>query len=412
MFKVPNIRHLRVFLQVVKYNSISKASEKVFLSQPAITQAITKLEAGLETCLFERRNDGMYITDSGKLFAHRVRRALDLILEGLRDALGSRNYSDKADRDSGRPQYLLASLTATQLRALVAVAEAQNFTVASRNVGISQSSLHRAARELESLLDVKLFEKTSIGISASRAALTLTKATKLAFAEIEQGGDEVGALHDRDVGRIVIGSMPLARTSILPTAIIDFLESYPDFYIDVVDGAYDDLLSHLRHGDIDLLIGALRFPLPSDDVLQEELFSSDIEVIARKGHLLADSSEVSVEELAACSWIVPRKGTPTRNIFESLFIESGVELPKRLVECSSQSLIRQLLLGSNRLTMMSAHQLQGELSIGELVTISSKLKHATRPIGITMRKNWQPTAAQLSFVQRLRSSGGVLRNVA
>ncbi len=57
-FEIPNIRHLRVFLEVVQCKSISKASEKVFLSQPAITQAIAKLEASLGTVLFQRRSDG------------------------------------------------------------------------------------------------------------------------------------------------------------------------------------------------------------------------------------------------------------------------------------------------------------------------------------------------------------------
>lgn len=58
--QIPNLRHLRVFLAVCELKSITRASEQIYLSQPAITQAIAKLEKQLETHLFERHSDGMY----------------------------------------------------------------------------------------------------------------------------------------------------------------------------------------------------------------------------------------------------------------------------------------------------------------------------------------------------------------
>ena len=404
MFKTLNIRHLRVFLGVVESKSISKASEKAFLSQPAITQAIAKLEGALQTTLFERRSDGMYTTESGVAFAYRVQRALEILLDGLRSAMRI-----GADKGRIRPSRLLQSLTSTQLRALIAVSEAQSFSAAGRNLGISQSSLHRAARELENLLEIVLFEKTSIGISASKAARVLTRAAKLAFAEIAQGRDEINSLHNREIGRIVVGSMPLARTSVLPAAITEFSNNHPDFKFSVVDGPYDDLLYHLRHGEIDLLIGALRFPMPSDDVVQEELFSSAIEIVARHDHPLCSSDSISLETLAACSWVIPRSGAPTRAIFESMFSDAGIAVPERLIEASSMILIRSLLQSSDRLTLISQHQIQHELATEALATVAYDLSHTLRPIGITMRKSWKPTNKQLSFINILRNNAPATR---
>ncbi len=401
-FEVPNIRHLRVFLVVVDAKSISKASEKVFLSQPAITQAIAKLETALETSFFNRRSDGMYVTESGEVFAGRVRRALNMIQQGIKDTVRI------GDGKGGQASHLLQMLTTTQLRALVAVSEVQNFSIAGRNLGVSQSSLHRAARELESLLEVTLFEKTSIGISTSKAARILARAVKLAFAEIKQGWDEVNALHNREVGQILIGSMPLARTSILPKAIVKFSDSYPDFKISVNDGPYDDLLTHLRHGDLDFLIGALRFPAPSDDVVQEELFSSPVTVVARPDHPLCKVKNVTLEQLAQYSWVVPRKGTPTRAIFDSIFTEAEMEIPEKLVETSSQILIRSLLRDSDRLTVISEHQIQHELMMKMLVTVPFDLSETSRPIGLTLRKDWQPTKKQQQFLDLLRENGRLI----
>ena len=394
---ISNIRHLRVFLEVVRCKSISKASEKAYLSQPAITQAIAKLEGGVGSTLFTRRSDGMFVTESGDTFAVRVDRAIQIILSGLKDAI--RLGGGKASAT-----HLLQQLTTTQLRALVAVSEAQNFSLAGRNLGVSQSSLHRASRELESLLGVVLFEKTSIGISSSKAANALAKASKLAFSEISQGQDEVNALHNRETGQLVIGSMPLARTSVLPKAIIEFSQQHPDFRIKVNDGPYDDLLFHLRHGDIDLVIGALRFPAPAGDVMQEELFSSPVGIVARPEHPLFKQPRIDIKQLRAYPWVVPRQGTPTRSIFESTFTDAGVDVPTQLVETGSQILVRSLLLGSDRLTMISEHQIQHELSLGVLKTLPYDLLHSCRPIGISLRDGWKPTNTQLSFIKLLRSA--------
>jgi len=388
-----------VFLEVVLCKSISRASEQVFLSQPAITQAIAKLEGSLGTILFQRRSDGMFASKSGDIFAARVERALEMIKVGLKDAVRLGGGNKQAST-------LLPKLTTTQLRALIAVTQAHNFSIASRILNISQSSLHRAARELESLLCVELFEKTSTGISSTKAAQALSKASKLAFSEIMQGRDEVDALHNREIGQLVIGSMPLARTSLLPNAIIGFSKQFADFRLKIDDGSYDDLLFHLRHGDIDLLIGALRFPAPAEDVQQEELFSSPVAIVARPDHPLfsQDTAVIDLASLQQYPWVVPHRGTPTRSIFEALFADAQLEPPKQLVESGSQALIRSLLIGSDRLTIISKHQIHYELDESILKPIPYSLVNASRPIGVTTRRSWKPTNTQRSFVEKLRTN--------
>ncbi|MDO6681909.1 MULTISPECIES: LysR family transcriptional regulator [unclassified Oceanobacter] len=406
-FVIPNLRHLRVFLEVAEQKSISKAAPRVFLSQPAITQALARLENMLQTGLFDRRAEGMYPTASGEVWYNRVERCIACLLQGTREALRSGSRTQSA-------QQMVSLLTTTQLKALVAVTEAENFSIASRAVGVSQSSLHRAARELEHLLQVPLFEKTSTGISATKAAQALARATKLAFSELYQGYSEVSALQFREVGKIVLGSMPLARTSILPEAIIRFSERHPDIDIQVVDAPYDDLLHHLRHGDLDFLIGALRFPPPVDDVVQEELLSPPLAIICRPEHplLVAATSTSSPEltDLTHYPWIVPRNGTPTRKAFETLFAQCDIQPPQRLVESSSQILTRELLRGSDRLTLISTHQIEQELNSGLLSVLPVNLEDTRRAIGITLRQNWQPTPSQMQFLDILREQAAACRD--
>ncbi|UKJ76416.1 LysR family transcriptional regulator [Azospirillum brasilense] len=395
---IPNIRHLRAFREVARRGSISQAAEHVHLSQPAITQAIAKLEEEVGTPLFERRPDGMAVSAMGVLFLDRVERALDRLRTGTREAvrIGGRKGGLRGVADFDQ------LLTAAQIRALAAVADAGNFSLAARTVGISQPTLHRAARDLERLAGMPLFTRTAAGIALTPAAKALVQHVKLAITELEQGFAEVGEGLGGDTARIVVGSMPLSRPFILPTAVNALVRERPDVQFDVLDGPYDDLLHGLRHGEIDVLIGALRDPLPIDDVVQEPLFEDPLVVVARAFHPLSRRPKLTLEELAGCQWVVPRRGTPTRDRFEALFADGP---PRGLVETSSQILVRGLLLGSDRLTLISAHQIRHEHELGLLVILPVELANTERTIGLTVRRGWRPTATQAHFLDLLRKAG-------
>ncbi len=73
-----NLRHLRIFKAVCEEESITKASEKLFMTQPAVSHAINELESYLGICLFDRISRRLYLNETGKLFLAKVIRLLDL----------------------------------------------------------------------------------------------------------------------------------------------------------------------------------------------------------------------------------------------------------------------------------------------------------------------------------------------
>ncbi len=55
----------RIFYIVAKYGNLTKASEELFISQPAVSQAIRKLEEQLGGKLFDRKSRGIVLTETG-----------------------------------------------------------------------------------------------------------------------------------------------------------------------------------------------------------------------------------------------------------------------------------------------------------------------------------------------------------
>ena len=63
------------FLQIADCKSISRAAESLYISQPALTKYLRKLEEELGVQLFERRQGTLKITDAGQYFYEYVTRA-------------------------------------------------------------------------------------------------------------------------------------------------------------------------------------------------------------------------------------------------------------------------------------------------------------------------------------------------
>ena len=69
----------KVFYCVAKNKSVTKASKELMISQPAVSKSIKTLENQMNEKLFERRNDGVELTEPGKLIYQKVENALSLI---------------------------------------------------------------------------------------------------------------------------------------------------------------------------------------------------------------------------------------------------------------------------------------------------------------------------------------------
>lgn len=68
---------LKVFQSVAKNLSFTKASQELFVSQPAITKHIQELEATYQTRLFDRQGSKISLTESGRLLLEHCERILE-----------------------------------------------------------------------------------------------------------------------------------------------------------------------------------------------------------------------------------------------------------------------------------------------------------------------------------------------
>lgn len=395
---IPNIKHLHAFSAIAHNGSVTAACELINISQPALTQGIAKLERGLGIKLFDRRR-GMRLTPAGTVYLQRVDRGVKLLADAAElFARSSPNTNPHLHR----------LFTLGQLRALVAVVEAGSFRGGAERLQIQPSTVHRACQSLGQLVDRELFEMTTNGRRPTRLAQELCRLSKFALIEFQQAKFDVLGWKGAFVGRFALGSMPLAQETMLPRALNLLTVEFPMIDVSVIDGSFAVLSRSLRRGDIDMIIGSLRGGLASLGLTQRKLFEEPLFIAGRHGHPLAGQENVTLESLAQFAWVAPRIGAASRPLFDRFY-----ELLKRPataahpIRAGALGTIRGILLGSDRLAIVSAQQVDYELRAQLLAKIPYALgEEPKREIGVVTRENWVPSLPQQRFLHHLQTTSG------
>ena len=369
-----NLRHLAAIAQIAQLGTMGAAARAVNLTQPALTQALARVESQLCLPLFERRHDGMLPTP-----------AADVLVPRIRAALG---------------HAISPHVTTARVRALLALADSGSYLGASLATGLAVPTLHRAVKDLSLSLRKTLVERRSNAVVLTESGQALARAFRLARVELEAGLAEIEALKGREVRRITVGAMPLSRARILPAAVARFLKRHPQVHIAIAEGARAELVEPLRNGMIDMMIGALRQPLIEPDLAQAPLFEDEPIIVARHDHPLADT-QPDLTALARYAWILPGRGAPLRDSWEAMFAEAHVPTPRVPVESGSVMIIRQVLIESDFLALVSPDQVAVELEARWLISLGTVPSAFHRVIGVTTRASWRPTAVQAEFLADL-----------
>ncbi|EIZ78534.1 LysR family transcriptional regulator [Novosphingobium sp. Rr 2-17] len=376
-----NLRHLRAVGKIAELGTVNAAANAVALSQPAITQALARLEAALEVPLFERRHDGMITTEAGRVLSARITAAFAHIRS--------------------------PHVTMSRLRAMLALAETGSYAGASQETGLSLPSIHRAVNDLALALRRPLVVRRGKFVITTEAGTSLAREFRLAQVELEAGISEIQALRGYETRSIAIGAMPLSRARILPLAVARFLARRPQVRLRIVEGSRAELVEPLRNGSLDVIVGGLRDPLLESDLVQHPLFNDLPAIFSRARHPLAlGDRSPTLAEIGRYPFTLPPRGTPLRDSFERYFDAKGLPHPKVPVESGSVMMIRQVMMGGNSLTLLSPDQVKLELEAGWLTELARLPDEFARKIGMTTRASLRPTEVQSEFFADLEAAAG------
>ncbi|MEH2472124.1 LysR family transcriptional regulator of gallate degradation [Nitrobacteraceae bacterium AZCC 2161] len=398
-----NIRNLRAFVAVARSGSVIKSSRMVRRAQSAVTRSIKELEADVGVFLFERRPQGMLLTEFGHALLARAERAfseMETAQSAFKGASPPASVIEKASIFS-------LSISRQRLLVFVELVEQHHMGAVADSLGISQPATSQALREIETSVGVKLFLRGPGGMLPTPLGALLGVHIRRALAEIRAGEVEIGSLRGAIAGRVAVGTLSLGRTRLLPKAIIELTRKHPNLTVATVEGTFEHLATRLRAGDIDFMLGALRPPEHTIGLNREVVANDVLSLVTGGAHPLARKRKLSFADLASAQWVLPPHGAPTRELLEKALKAHGLSEPRVAVETADLAITRGVLVGSNMVTAVSAHLFHDEIGAKTLAVLPLTLPETERAIGILQRSASSPSLAAQLLMANIRAIGAL-----
>lgn len=125
-------------------------------------------------------------------------------------------------------------------------------------------------------------------------------------------------------GELNIGAVPVAVMLLIPEALRTFGRDFPDIQLRVSEELYIEQLQRLRSGQVDIAVGGIPQGLASGEFVTEELMSTTMVVVVRKGSPRVKATRLA--QLADARWVYT--GATTDTGYAKLLFEShGLEAP-------------------------------------------------------------------------------------
>lgn len=195
-----------------------------------------------------------------------------------------------------------------------------SFSLAARNLFISQSAVSQTILALEKELQTQLFVRQPKGVTLTNEGKLLHQQIHLALSMITSAENQIANFKELVDGELTIGAGDtLSKHYVLPY-IAKFHQQYPGVTIKVVNRTSKETLELLKTGQID--IGFVNMPLEDPSIhIKECLPIHDIFVSKHP-----DDTIYSYQEIAKLSLIMLEKSANSRNYVDQVFASNGVSL--------------------------------------------------------------------------------------
>ncbi|WP_059043274.1 LysR family transcriptional regulator [Paenibacillus rubinfantis] len=293
-----------------------------------------------------------------------------------------------------------------QLQYTLQIAEEKNFSRAADKLHIAQPSLSQQLSKLEQELGVKLFQRNTSTVELTYAGASfIAHAQKImdAVAELRQEMDDISQLR---AGRVVVGSMPITGSHLLPYVLPAFKESYPDIQVTLLEDTSLNLEKLTAGGGTDLSL--LSLPLQEPSLSYVPIGEEIIDLAVPPNHPLAthpgvQERGVELAQLQEEPFIVLKKGQGFRKLTVELCRSAGFE-PNVVFESNNIETVQSLVAAGMGITLVPRFIARAKRS--ELIPAYLPLAAPapSRTLVIAYRKGRYLSKAAEAFIETFKAT--------
>lgn len=302
-----------------------------------------------------------------------------------------------------RPEHwvLKSRLKLRQLLLLSALGESGNLRRAATQLGMTQPAATKLLHQLESTLDVELFERSRRGMTPTVFGEAMIRRARVLLNDLEDARDEITALSAGSLGSLRVGTNNSTSSGLVPRALAALLARHPTVGLSLVEGNNDSLMAMLKRGELDLIVGRVMGGAALDDVDLRLLYEDEFLAVCSPRHPLARRKKLSLADLVKQRWILPKSTAPLCQRLDFLFAEQCNERPRNAVESSSMLTNLSLLQESDMVTVMPAEVVRQYAASGLLHALPVALPGLVGPMALITRSGRPHSPVAQAFIHEL-----------
>ena len=276
---------------------------------------------------------------------------------------------------------------------------------ASRALNMTQPAATKLLQEIEDALGCRLFDRTRAGVTPTSLGAMAVERARLMLNLLDGTRDALAAVAQGQAGIVNVGVYAVAAPVLLPGAMALLRESGSRLRVRLEEGSTTTLLTALREGRLDCVVGRLP-EAATDDVVCQPLYDEAIVLVARPGHPLTRKRRLAWADALDHEWILPPPGAPLRALLRTHFANLGLPEPACTLESVSILANLSVVAQGNTLVMLPAGVALHYERLGQIRRLALKFESALPPVSVILRKGESRSAAITAFLDALTRVAG------
>lgn len=270
----------------------------------------------------------------------------------------------------------MQDISLRQLRAITAIARTGKIVSAAKALGVTAPAVTMQLKLLEESIGLPAFERTNAGLRPTDAGAALIHAASRVDAELADCAAALANLKGLEGGSVSVGVVSTAKY-FAPRMLAVFTRRYPEIALRLSIANRQETLIALQDHLYDIFI--MGRPPTSVTVESQVIGDHPHVIIAPPAHRLTARRKLSLDDLAAETFLVREQGSGTRGLMHRLFDEHGFDA-RIGMEIASNETIKQAVMAGLGLSFISAHTVALEVAAGHLKILPV--------MGLPLRRQW------------------------
>lgn len=269
-----------------------------------------------------------------------------------------------------------------------------NISAAAQNLFISQSAVSQSVKQLEEQLQVRLFSRSTRGVSLTSEGKLLLEYVSHALGLLQSGEEKIAASRQLLTGELIIGASDTVTKTYLLSRLEAFHKDYPDIRIRILNGTTSMVLDYLHAGQVDI---AFASEAPDETVYSVRHCVDTHTIFVAAPDYLEFDKVYTMEEIAALPLILLERKASSRVYVERYFQDHGVQIHPEIELGSHNLLISLARIGLGVACVTEEFSLSG-LSRGVIVPLKTDFEIPPRAVTMCTLQGVTPTSAANRFM--------------